>query len=153
VTVRDTEGVDIWPLIENAATAHAVPAELLLALVEAESGRNPRAVRQGPWPDWSAGYTQLTVETAAGFGIGDGTPAAWETVRDALFDRETSLSVGAQMLTHCLYLAGGDWLQALIAYNSGQPQAEGNWWWQRWAANVATYRRALAWARETVGAG
>jgi soluble lytic murein transglycosylase-like protein len=144
--IPDSTGTNIWPLVELYALENGIPAELLLGCLKAESGLKPDNPRQGTWPDWSQGLSQITVSLASSYGIGDGTPASWSIVKERLADQETAIRIGAHYLSGCLKRAGGDWLQALIAYNSGAPQPEGNWYWKRYAANIANYRSCLAWA-------
>lgn len=144
--------MDIYPLVAAAAGRYDLPATLLLAMLIAESGLNRTAARYGEWPDVSFGYCQMIVATAAGYGIGDGTNTAANiaAVRDALFDRERAIDVGARHLAGCWAEAtpyADRELQALIAYNSGSCQPEGNWYWQRYGGNVNAYRAALARAR------
>ncbi|MDA8186858.1 MAG: transglycosylase SLT domain-containing protein [Dehalococcoidales bacterium] len=109
--------------------------------------------RRGIGLDVSFGYSQLIVSTAGGYGIGDGSMSVDNVlaVREALFDRTMSIDVGARHLSGCYSQADGydeQDLQALLAYNSGSPQPQGNWYWQRWAGNIASYEAALQWARE-----
>ncbi|MCL5264153.1 MAG: lytic transglycosylase domain-containing protein [Chloroflexi bacterium] len=150
MSVLDTEGVDIFPLVARAAEKYGIPVVGLLAMLKAESGLKRKAARYGTWPDISFGYSQLTVQTASGYGIGDGQNTAENiaAARNTLWDRETAIDVGAHHLSGCYGQADGDTLQALIAYNSGQPQPEGNWYWQQWAGNIASYKAALKWAQE-----
>ncbi len=144
--------MDLWPLVEEAASRHGVPAELLLALCKAESGLAPRAWREGPWPDVSGGLTQITVALAGALGLGDGSaaPANVRLVRAALEDRATALDLGARYLAECLAAANGDWLLALRRYNGGAYGLTSDYE-RRYASNLAAYRRALEWARSVVG--
>ena len=147
-------------MIEQYADQYSIPLVGLLALGQAESGWRRTAERWGIWPDVSFGSTQITVRLAAAYGIGDGTEASALVVRDALFDRETAIRLGADYYAQGLARAAamfsgleGDalLLQGLIAYNSGSPQPEGNWYWQDWSGNIASYRAALVWAHGIVG--
>lgn len=122
----------------------------------AESGLNPEAARYGNWPDVSFGLSQITVATAAGYGIGDGTRSGENIahVQARLFDRVASIAVGSQHLALCWHQARAyedRELQALICYNSGSPQPEGNWYWHHYPGNVANYRRALEKAAQMLG--
>src|SRR5207248_2183687 len=69
-----------------------------------ECGFDPSAVRRGAWPDVSAGYSQMTVQTAGAYGIGDGTadPANVTAVLTALQDRETGIRLAAAHYATCL---------------------------------------------------
>lgn len=128
-----------------------MPAELLLALVEAESGRDPRAARYGDWPDVSFGLTQETVETAGGYGVGDGTntPDNIANVRASLWARPVAIDLGARILRECLDVVGGDWLMALRRYNGGAFGVTGTYA-LAYPDNIARYQQALAWAHETL---
>ena len=149
VSVLDTDGRELWPLVEDVARIRAVPPVLLLATAYAESNLNPRATREGAWPDVSYGLMQVTVQVAGGLGIGNGqdTWANREAVRAAMYDRRTSLMAGAQVLWGAMsYATTGDWLEALCVYNAGT--------WGRsaeyreiYADNVARYEAAIAWAK------
>lgn len=142
--------MDIGPLCTAAAERENVPLVVLLAMLWAESNLTRTALRQGIWPDWSAGMSQITVQTAARYGLGDGTPASWGLVQEALFDRETSINLGARHLAQCWRQAerwGERELQALLAFNSGTPQTPGNWYWEHYASHIARYQQALTWAQ------
>ena len=102
--------------------------------------------------DLSFGLCQMSVPTAGLYGIGDGrnTPANIARVRALLAGPAVALDVGAWRLSGCVdaaTLTTDPMLQALICYNSGSIQPEGNAWWLRWAENVRRYRDAIAWAR------
>lgn len=158
LVVLDTEGVDIGPLVEAASAKYAgLTTQLLLAMLKAESGLKRTAAREGSWPDVSYGYSQLTVSTAEGYGIGNGedTPSNRANVREVLFDRATSIDMGARHLSGCVLRAAEDGyvedellLEALIAYNSGSTHPRGDWYWTSWPGNVRNYQFALEWAKE-----
>jgi hypothetical protein len=95
------------------------------------------------WYDVSFGLSQVTVALAASYGIGNGTPQVDNVmlVRKKLFNREVSIDVGTRHLKACYE---NDRLQALIRYNSGSYQPEGNWYWQDYKANIDRYRWALS---------
>lgn len=160
--VLDTTGVDIGPLIQAAASRYAVPAYVLLGLLIAESGLNPNAAREGIWPDVSYGLSQMTVATASGYGIGDGssTRANRDTVKAVLLDRQTSIDLGARHYAGNVAFVrsrkpgeSGDalWLDGLRVYNGGSGALDNPDWEQRWSGNVANYRAALAWAHGVFG--
>lgn len=155
--MADSTGFDIGPLVTRYAETYGLPPALLLAMLVAESGNpktgepNPYAERWGDWPDVSFGCVQMTVQTAAQYGIGRGLPRDAMTVRQALFDRELAIDLGARHLRKKYDLAGGDWLQSLIAYNAGIPHPEGDWYWVHWKANVVRYQESIKWAMDTIG--
>jgi hypothetical protein len=179
LSVLDAEGVDIGPLLQDAALDNGVPLEGLLALVKAESELAPRGERWGSWsrayvqdliarqdygklanvifdakPDISFGLSQVTVGLAGSYGVGDGTWSVYNVldVREALFDRKTSIDVGARHYAGCLarapQVAGYDPLfVGLVLYNSGSWKEPGSWYWTEYAGNIARYVSALEWAR------
>ena len=145
---------------------------LLLALLRAESGLNPRAERWGArtgqaqafivaaddaalgeliavvWPDLGFGYSQRVV---AFHERGDRTP----TVRNCLAVREwvfghpdEDIQAAAQRLVGCFRhpTCDGSALSALCIYNAGSDRRGDAAWMGRWAGNVASYEVALAWA-------
>lgn len=148
--VLDTTGVDIWSRMQAAAALWHVDPVLLLALCKAESGLNPTAAREGVWPDVSYGPGQICVATAASLGYGDGsnTAANRALVRDLLTNWAMGLDATARLLADCVRRADGDWLGSLVCYNAGHIPPPGDPWWTRWAGNVASYQRALAWAKQ-----
>jgi hypothetical protein len=138
--------------MERAANEAGIPMELLLATAIAESGLNSHAARYGVWPDVSFGLMQRIVLFHY-WGNGSNTWENIQAVKDyVLANPEEDLLQGAIKLRSCLDRAGGDVLQALIAYNSGSVQPEGNWYWERYAGNIAGYRAALEKAKEMLNA-
>jgi len=85
---------------ETAAT-HAIPADLFLALIEAESGFDPNAIS----PKGAIGLTQLMPATAKSLGVDPHDP-------------EQNLSGGARYLRQ-QFERFGTWPLALAAYNAG----------------------------------
>lgn len=155
--VLDTTGVDLYPLIQRAVRRYDVPTVAVLAMLIAESGLNPRAERWGVHPDISFGLSQITIETAKGYGLGDGTLATALSVRTALFNRATAVDLGTRHLAGNLAYVRerkpqqvGDalLLDALRVYNGGGGALDNPAWEARWAANVASYRVALRRAHE-----
>lgn len=156
----DTTGFDIGPLVEAQARDSDVPLAGLIALLRSESGFNPYATRDWTtgaiWPDWSYGLVQMTVQTAVQYGIGDGTPESWPTVKVALFDRATSLRVGAEHFVKALSAAAAHWpwltgdnllLHGLAYYNAGGYAFTDSYWSEpATAVNVASYSGSLEWA-------
>ncbi len=91
------------PLIEAAAKAHQLPAKLLRAVVEQESGFRPCAVSA----KGAQGLMQLMPATASDF-----------QVKDA-FDPKDNLNAGAAFLRQLIEKYKGDLPSALAAYNAG----------------------------------
>jgi soluble lytic murein transglycosylase-like protein len=149
-------------MVQDAAKEYNISQVVLLAMLKAESGLNPNAIRRGVWPDISSGFSQICVATAGGYGIGDGSDSQEniESTLAALCDRATAIDLGARHLSMCLDsvneqmpgLSQDEWeLQGLLTYNSGGTQPRGNWYWSRYADNVSNYLGCLAWARGIVG--
>lgn len=184
--MQDRQGVDLWPLVAAAAAREGLSARLVLALLQAESGLNPWAERwgmetapaktalaAGDWAtlarilaqwshDTSFGLSQITVPTARGLGVGDGSASVENAlaVRQALFNRRNAVDLGARHLASCWRRAGtydlSHWgisreLAALVIYNAGMLWPPSDPWWQRWDENVQAYESALAWAAQTLG--
>jgi len=160
--VLDVHGVDLSPLIAEASAQYGIEPVAILAMLKAESNLDPYAARWGVWPDISFGLCQMIVPTAAAYGIGNGqnTPENIQAVKGALFDRRTAIDVGTKHLAgNVAYVRQrkphqtGDALilDALRVYNGGSGALDNPDWERRWAANVESYRRAIAWARSQYG--
>lgn len=154
LSFEDATNTDVGPLLTKYAGLEEIPLVGLVALIHAESGFDPTAVRRGAWPDVSAGYSQMTVQTAAGYGLGDGTddPTNVEAVLGALQGRETGIRLAARHFAMCLSVArqrfpsaSGDELLLLgmRAYNGGTDYGLTDDYAVKYAANLASYGRAL----------
>ncbi len=97
-------------LIERAASAAAVEANLLRAVIVVESGFNARAVS----PRGAVGLMQLMPATAARFGVGD------------VYDPRENVHGGARYLRFLMDRFGQDLRLALAAYNAGEQAVERN---------------------------
>jgi soluble lytic murein transglycosylase-like protein len=101
-----TEGVfapDIEALITRYSAQNGLPPEVVRAVIQAESGGNPRAVSAVG----ARGLMQLMPETAQSYGV-----------RDA-FDPEQNIAAGTRHLAGLLREFSGDLSRALAAYNAG----------------------------------
>lgn len=94
----------VAPVVARVARTHGLEPALLLALVQVESGFNPRARSH----KGAQGLGQLMPATAARFGVRDP------------FDPDQNLEGAARYLSHLLALFGGDRQLALAAYNAGE---------------------------------
>ena len=92
------------PLIEKAAARHELPADLLHAIIRAESAYDSRAVSN----KGAAGLMQLMPETAKQYGVKD------------VFDPQENLEGGAKYLKDLVRLYDGRRDLVLAAYNAGQ---------------------------------
>lgn len=91
-------------VVRAAARAHDVPEALLRALIEVESGFDPRAVS----PKGAMGLTQLMPRTARALGVADP------------LDPGANIHGGARYLKDLLARHGNDVALALAAYNAGE---------------------------------
>jgi soluble lytic murein transglycosylase-like protein len=93
-------------LIERHAATYAVSPQLVRAVVQVESGFNPRAVSH----EGAMGLMQLMPATAIEMGVGNP------------FDPDQNIRGGGAYLRQLLHRYGGDETLALAAYNAG-PEA------------------------------
>lgn len=103
------KGGDLRAMARTAAERHGLDPELFDALVEQESGWNPRATsRVG-----AKGLCQLMNGTAGDLGVTDP------------YDPSQSLEGGARYLRMMLDRNGGDPVRALASYNAGFGRVNG----------------------------
>jgi soluble lytic murein transglycosylase-like protein len=92
-------------MVVNASLRHGVPASLIHAVIEKESGYNPAVTSRRR----ARGLMQVTPETARYFGIGDSR---------RLYDPQTNINTGTAYLKYLL--ENYDTVdEALAAYNAG----------------------------------
>jgi soluble lytic murein transglycosylase-like protein len=103
--VSEPEGeVDLDTYIKQVAARYDVPADLVGAVIEAESSRNPRAVsRRG-----ARGLMQLMPKTAKRLGVDDP------------FDPRANIEAGVKHLRAMIDIFGNDLPRVLAAYNAGE---------------------------------
>jgi soluble lytic murein transglycosylase-like protein len=103
--VSEPEGeVDLDTYIKLVAARYDVPADLVGAVIEAESSRNPRAVsRRG-----ARGLMQLMPKTAKRLGVDDP------------FDPRANIEAGVKHLRAMIDIFGNDLPRVLAAYNAGE---------------------------------
>jgi soluble lytic murein transglycosylase-like protein len=103
--VSEPEGeVDLDTYIKQVAARYDVPADLVAAVIEAESSRNPRAVsRRG-----ARGLMQLMPKTAKRLGVDDP------------FDPRANIEAGVKHLRAMIDIFGNDLPRVLAAYNAGE---------------------------------
>lgn len=143
-------------LADSIAIREGVPRELVSAVIEVESGWNPKAYRAEPQiKDASYGLMQTLYGTARGLGYA-GKP-------EGLFDPATSISLGAKYLKKMLDQFGGSWALALSAYNAG-PGATSRAIKKAGSTDIQAvenylpsitkmyWKKALTWARHYAGA-
>ena len=96
--------VDLDTYIKQVAARHGVPADLVVAVIEAESANNPRAVsRRG-----ARGLMQLMPRTAKTLGVDDP------------FDPRENIEAGVKHLRAMMARFGNDLPLVLAAYNAGE---------------------------------
>ena len=91
------------PVISSASRYFVVDADIVRAVIKAESNYNPRAVS----PKGAMGLMQLMPDTAREMGVAD------------LFDPEANIHGGVKYLSQLLGLLNGDLPLVLAAYNAG----------------------------------
>jgi soluble lytic murein transglycosylase-like protein len=99
---------EVRPLIASTARLYQLDAELVEALVEAESSGNPRAVSRAQ----AYGLMQVRVPTARDM-------AGRDVTVEELFDPVVNVDLGCRYLRRMLDRYGGDVRLALMAYNAG----------------------------------
>ena len=104
-TSTETDGdADLDTYIKQVAAKYDVPADLVAAVIEAESSRNPRAVsRRG-----ARGLMQLMPKTAKRLGVDDP------------FDPRANIEAGVKHLRAMIDIFGNDLPRVLAAYNAGE---------------------------------
>lgn len=90
-------------MVAAAATANALPAALLHAVIQAESSYNPRARSQ----KGAAGLMQLMPDTARELGVSN------------VLDPASNIQGGARYLKRLMVMFDNDMALALAAYNAG----------------------------------
>jgi soluble lytic murein transglycosylase-like protein len=94
---------DVESLIAKHATQNGLAPELVRAVIQQESGGNPRSVSVAG----ARGLMQLMPDTAAMYGVRDS------------FDPEQNIAAGTRHLAGLLREFNGDTSLALAAYNAG----------------------------------
>jgi soluble lytic murein transglycosylase-like protein len=96
--------VDLDAYVKEVAARYDVPADLVAAVIEAESSKNPRAVsRRG-----AQGLMQLMPKTAARLGVDDP------------FDPRANIEAGVKHLRAMIDIFGNNLPLVLAAYNAGE---------------------------------
>jgi soluble lytic murein transglycosylase-like protein len=104
VTEPESDDDDLDTYIKHVAARYEVPADLVAAVIEAESSRNPRAVsRRG-----ARGLMQLMPKTAKRLGVDDP------------FDPRANIEAGVKHLRAMIDIFGNDLPRVLAAYNAGE---------------------------------
>lgn len=119
----------VRPLAEAAAREANVPAWLVLAIAQHESGGfYPSAFRgELHLADGSHGLMQLLLSTAKGVGYAGTSAGSWDALKrtgTGLYDPYTNLRYGAKHLRKLLNATAGDYEQAVSAYNAGLGNAK-----------------------------
>jgi hypothetical protein len=102
----------VLPLVQDVARQLGLDASLMVALIAAESGFNPRAVS----PKGAVGLMQLMPGTAQRYGV---RPQDGASLEERLMQPEINLRAGATFLRDLLLMFPGRLDLALAAYNAG----------------------------------
>jgi len=103
VTIRPGDTTAYQPLIDRYATQNGLAPSLVGAVIQTESGGNPRAVSRAG----AMGLMQLMPDDVLGAGISDP------------FDPEQNISAGTKQLANLMQQYGGNLDLALAGYNAG----------------------------------
>jgi soluble lytic murein transglycosylase-like protein len=95
---------EIGKLADHFAKVKSVPPALVRAVIEAESGYNPKAVS----PKGAKGLMQLMPSVISDMGVEDP------------FDPAENINAGVGLLSELLTEYNGDYTKALAAYNAGR---------------------------------
>jgi len=112
--------------VRRAAARHNLDADLVAAVVEAESGGNPTAVSRAH----AYGLMQVRIPTARDM-------AGRDVTIEELFDPAKNLDLGCRYLKRMLGRYKGDVRLALMAYNAGPGKVD------QWLAGEPDPARAL----------
>lgn len=102
--LRRLPPAQLLPMVQTLATRHGVPLPLVLAVIDVESGFQPRALSSAG----AMGLMQLMPATARRYGVVD----PW--------DPASNLEGGIRYLRFLLDLFDGDLRLALAGYNAGE---------------------------------
>ncbi len=102
----------VLPLVQDVARQLGLDAQLMVALIAAESGFDPRAVS----PKGAVGLMQLMPGTAERYGVRADSSTSQ---RDRLMQPETNVRAGALFLRDLLLMFPGRVDLVLAAYNAG----------------------------------
>lgn len=130
VYASDT-GVDLGALVDQIAPQYGLPPFGLLSTLGAECGWKTGSPldqtyddcsRWGAWPDVSFGSCQATVETAGGFGVGNGTYADAQYVHQQENNAVVCVRLAAAIMSSYIRYTGIGYPQAEVAWNCGPGQ-------------------------------
>jgi soluble lytic murein transglycosylase-like protein len=98
-------------LVEKASLKYGIPKEILMAIINVESGFNPRAYNKNKDGTEDRGLMQVNYQHNLGlmkeYGITD---------PEQLYDPELNIEIGARILYEN-YKRFGNWVMAIKAYN------------------------------------
>lgn len=115
--VLTKQGTDIAELLNDYAGEYA---DAYAGVLIAESNLNEQALREGVWPDYSAGLSQV-IAANLGFGTFQ-QPADDETLemyRAYMYQPENAIKEGWRYYAAALTRMGNDPLWAALSYNRG----------------------------------
>lgn len=124
IRARDSRA-DLGKLANAAGDRYHIWPVGLLAILGSECGLDTHSLecdRWGTWPDWSFGACQVTVATAAGFGLGAGIPASARLVRAAENNPTRCVFLAARVLHRYASYTGLNFPALAVAWNCGPGQ-------------------------------
>lgn len=127
IFARDLLNVDLSPAINNAAHKYGLSAVGLAATILSECGGNthdPTCFREYGYccGDWSYGACQVTISTAHGYGVGDGTQNSAGHVDSFESNASRCIFLAARVLADDRRIAGVNFPQLAVAWNAGPYQ-------------------------------
>jgi len=117
---------EMLDLVRLTAVRYDLDADVVAAVVQAESSGNPSAVSRAQ----AYGLMQVRIPTARDM-------AGRDVTVDELFDPVVNLDLGCRYLRRMLDRYNGDWRLALMAYNAGPGKVD------QWLAVEPDPARAL----------
>ena len=101
------EDRDLAAIVDRYASVHGLPAAFARAVVQVESGWNPKLTGAAG----EVGLMQIKHETARGMGF--------QGQRNELYEPDTNVRWGMQYLADAWRLGGGNLCQAVLRYQAG----------------------------------
>jgi soluble lytic murein transglycosylase-like protein len=127
-----TDATEIQSAIQNASTTYGVPANLIRAVIQQESGMDPQSVSSSG----AMGLMQLMPSTAAGLGVTNP------------YNPVQNINGGTQYLSNLLHHFNGNTELALAAYNAGPNAVETHHGIPPYPETTAYVKQVMAYAKQ-----